>query len=201
MAENRKQELLEACMQVIAEDGLSAFSMKKVTMRVGVSEALVYRHFATKDKLLNACYDTVHRQIAALYDEFPHSIPETREEMYELIYRLWMTYMAFLVKNNYRTIFYFEYRDSAYLRGIRNQATADQHTYFKSFHNIYIGFEKRFHIKEQTSADHLWTYILDTAGIFAKRIIRGELPDTQESYENTWRLIFGGIEGLLWKER
>ena len=43
--------------------------------------------------------------------------------------------------------------------------------------------------------DYLWIYIIDVTGVFAKRVIRGELPDTEESYENIWRLISKGVSG------
>lgn len=196
--ENRRLELMETCMQVIAEKGLSAFSMKKVTKRVGVSEALIYRYFETKENLLNECFALVHRQIGALYDGFPRKMPDTTEEKYDLLHSLWITYITFLVKNDYRTIFYFEYRNSSYLGELRSLKNMEQNLYFKSFRVIYKGFNRHFHIEEKTSADHLWTYIMDTAGVFARRMIRGELPNTQESYENTWKLVFGGISGLLW---
>ena len=49
---NRKYDLIDATMRVVAENGLPAFSMKKVTNLAGVSEALIYKHFETKEKLL-----------------------------------------------------------------------------------------------------------------------------------------------------
>lgn len=196
-SENKKSELIEACMKIVAEVGLSAFSMKKVTNYVGVSEALIYRHFETKDKLLYICFETVHRQIAGLFQTASVKLPQTEQEIRLSIYNLWMTYFTFLVQNDYRTIFYFEYRDSPYIHAVRESDQEVQTTYFKNFVDIYYAYEQAFQISSKTSEAHLWSYILDTSGIFAKRIIRGELPNTKESYEIIWRLISGGILGLF----
>lgn len=184
-------------MKIVAEGGLSTFSMKKVTQLVGVSEALIYRHFETKDKLLYICFETVHKQIAALFKAVPPQVPRTEQELRLWIYNMWMTYFSFLVQNDYRTIFYFEYRDSPYIHDVRKSDKEVKETYFESFVKMYNAYEQAFQIRSKVSEEHLWTYILDTSGIFAKRIIRGELPNTKESYDIIWRLISGGILGLF----
>lgn len=194
---NRKAELIDATMQVVAETGLIAFSMKKVTNRVGVGETLIYKYFETREKLLYTCFESVHRQIAALFCKIDLPDIQTQEKVYETIHTLWMSYFSFLVQNSYRTIFYFEYRDSSYIQQIMEGDEEVRSTYFRNFVGIFKTFENQFHIYGKMSGDFLWTYILDTTGIFAKRVIRGELPDTQESRENIWQLIFGGICGLL----
>ena len=92
--------------------------MKKVTNLAGVSEALIYKHFETKEKLLYLCFETVHRQIAALFDKMEIPPLQAPQEIYEAVRAMWMTYFSFLVQNSYRTIYYFEYRDSRYIRQI-----------------------------------------------------------------------------------
>lgn len=194
---NRKYDLIDATMRVVAENGLLAFSMKKVTNLAGVSEALIYKHFETKEKLLYLCFETVHRQIAALFDKMEIPPLQAPQEIYEAVRAMWMTYFSFLVQNSYRTIYYFEYRDSRYIRQIMEADQQVKDTYFQGFVKVFMAFNAQFHIYDKTSPDHLWTYILDVTGIFAKRVIRGELPDTEESRENIWELISGGLFGLL----
>ena len=184
-------------MRVVAENGLPAFSMKKVTNLAGVSEALIYKHFETKEKLLYLCFETVHRQIAALFDKMEIPPLQAPQEIYEAVRAMWMTYFSFLVQNSYRTIYYFEYRDSRYIRQIMEADQQVKDTYFQGFVKVFMAFNAQFHIYDKTSPDHLWNYILDVTGIFAKRVICGELPDTEESRENIWKLISGGLFGLL----
>jgi AcrR family transcriptional regulator len=51
---NLRAELIEASFDVLAEHGLSEFSVAKAARAVGVSTASPYRHFADRDHLLAA---------------------------------------------------------------------------------------------------------------------------------------------------
>jgi AcrR family transcriptional regulator len=51
---NLRAELIEASFGLLAEHGLSGFSVAKVARAVGVSTASPYRHFADRDHLLAA---------------------------------------------------------------------------------------------------------------------------------------------------
>ena len=44
---------------------------------------------------------------------------------------------------------------------------------------------------------YIRTYTLDCTGIFAKRVIRGELPNTEESADIVWSIMKKGIDGLF----
>lgn len=171
--------------------------MKQVTKFVGTSEALIYRHFETKENLLLQCFQTVDRQIAALFLQIKPKDVHLGPELYQYIHELWMVCFTFLVENDYKTLYYFEYRDSPYIATVRERSDVVDKTYFKSFVEIFYSIDSVFHIYDKINPDHLWTYILDVTGIFAKRIIRGELPRTEDSYENAWRLMYGGMAGLL----
>lgn len=51
-----QKNLMNAAMDIIAEVGLDGFSMKQVTNRVGVTTAVVYQYFGTKEALLYQCF-------------------------------------------------------------------------------------------------------------------------------------------------
>ncbi len=197
---NKKEELMDAGMRIIAREGMASFSMKQATDYVGVSEALIYRHFETKENFLWSCYEQIHRQIAALFHSLAVQPPKTDEEAYAIVHSLWMKYFSFLVQNGYCTVFYFEYRYSGILSLSKDYQAKNEelkHTYFSSFAKIIKPFDEKYHFSKKVPSDFLWAYILDTAGIFARRIIRGELPDTPESYEIIFELAAKGIMGLL----
>ncbi len=196
---NKKAELMDATMEIVAEIGFAAFSMKKVTNRIGVAEGLIYKHFYTKDNLFYCCFELVHKQIAALFNNisFPCAEELNSETITLYAKQLWMKYFSFLVENKHRTIYYFDYRDSPYISEIMKHDAEAGNTYFKNFLHIFYAFDGVLHIYDKINPDYLWTYILDTSGLFAKRIIRGELPDGAESYETIYKLIFNGISILL----
>lgn len=62
--ENRRTEILDAAIHVIADKGLSATTMERVAGRAGVSPGTVTFHFARKEALLLAALD----HVAALFE-------------------------------------------------------------------------------------------------------------------------------------
>lgn len=193
----REEEFINITMQLVAEKGLGGFSMKQVTRSMGVSEALIYKYFQTKENLLYACFESFHKSIASLFGNFAIPALGSPQEMYAAVRLLWMAYFDFLVNGDYKTIYYFAYRDSPYINEVTRHNDEAGQTYFSGFAQIMHAINSRMHFTEKVSADNLWTYILDTTGIFAKRIIRGELPKTPQSYEEIWRLMSGGIMSVL----
>ncbi len=193
----KKELLLDKTMQIVAENGLLSFSMKQVTKAVGTSEGLIYRHFETKENLLFQCFQSIDREIAALFTDEKIPPLTSGEEVYRYIKELWMRYFKFLIQNNYKTLYYFEYRDSPYIAAVSEYGELAANTYFKGFVDVFEVLSNKYHVLEKTNADYLWTYILDVTGIFAKRVVRKELPGDPQGCENAWNLIFQGIFGLL----
>lgn len=197
---SRKEEFINATMLVVAESGLDNFSMRKVTGRIGVSEALIYKYYATKENLLYSCFESMHKSIARLFNGMKMPNAVSAADLYGFIRDLWLKYFTFLVRSGYKTIFYFDYRDSGHIRQISAHDEEVRNTYFKDFSELIHSFNEYFHFTQRSETSVLWTYILDTSGIFAKRIIRGEIADSPEHYEQIWRLLSGGILGLLQNE-
>lgn len=63
----RREQILETAVSLFSEHGFSGTTTKEIAKAAGVSEAMVFRHFATKDALYGAildhkgCRDGVHR--------------------------------------------------------------------------------------------------------------------------------------------
>ena len=49
---SKKQDILDAALRLFTENGVRATSTKSVASEAGISEALIFKHFGTKDNLL-----------------------------------------------------------------------------------------------------------------------------------------------------
>jgi len=58
----RRRQIVDATIAIIAEDGLAAWKTAELARRVGVSEPTLFRHFANKEEILTAA---VHREAEA----------------------------------------------------------------------------------------------------------------------------------------
>jgi AcrR family transcriptional regulator len=65
MATNRKQSIADAAEQLFAARGYDQTSTQMIAREAGVSEALIFKHFGTKDKLLESLIKTGYRRIVA----------------------------------------------------------------------------------------------------------------------------------------
>jgi AcrR family transcriptional regulator len=56
-AEERRQQIVRVAMQLFSERGFRGTTTKEIAQAAGVSEAIIFRHFATKDDLYTAIID------------------------------------------------------------------------------------------------------------------------------------------------
>jgi AcrR family transcriptional regulator len=66
-AESRRREIADAALKVIAEQGLARFTSQAIAREVGVSDAALFRHFATKDDIVLAVIDRVEEILFSGY--------------------------------------------------------------------------------------------------------------------------------------
>ena len=55
--DERRQQILQTAMKIFAERGFRGTTTKEIAQTAGVSEAMVFKHFANKDELYSAILD------------------------------------------------------------------------------------------------------------------------------------------------
>lgn len=56
--DERREQILQAAVELFSQRGFSGTTTKQIALASGVSEAMVFRHFATKDALYDAILDS-----------------------------------------------------------------------------------------------------------------------------------------------
>lgn len=56
-AEGRRDQLIQVAIDLFAKNGFDGTTTKSIAAKAGVSEAIIFRHFATKDDLYTAILD------------------------------------------------------------------------------------------------------------------------------------------------
>ncbi len=91
----RRDQLTDATITLLAEQGLGGLSVAAVARRIGLTASAIYRHFPSKDAILDAVLDRVrerlHGAIAAARAEAPDPI--------EALHRLLERHMQ-LIRDN-----------------------------------------------------------------------------------------------------
>ena len=194
--ENKREAILEATMEVVAQKGLADFSVRQAAERASVSEALIYKYFETKDGLLFACFESVHKQVAEAMSAMKMPASAGRDDLIAFVREMWLAYLDVLIRGGSRTLFYYAYCDSPFReRALSNESEA-AYTYFKDFVVLFRELDQVLHIYEKTDHDTLWTYIIDVTGIFARRMIKGQIQDTPQNRESAFHYLFAGLSWL-----
>lgn len=76
-ATDRRTQILAAAMDVFSERGFHGARTRDLAERAGVSEALIFRHFPTKEDVIRAILELVglEERIQAMEDQFEHLPP------------------------------------------------------------------------------------------------------------------------------
>jgi AcrR family transcriptional regulator/predicted ester cyclase len=103
-ATDRKRQITDACLEIIAARGFSSASVREISRRSGISIGTLLHHFETKDDILYAAID----EIAATWDKGAQAILEGSGRPLERLHRyidwvlgdeeydyLWRVFMAF----------------------------------------------------------------------------------------------------------
>jgi AcrR family transcriptional regulator len=77
-AEDRRREIADAALRVIAEHGLGKFTSLAIAREVGLTDAALFRHFPSKDAIVDAAID---RTEEILFEGFPPQAADPVERL------------------------------------------------------------------------------------------------------------------------
>ncbi len=103
---NLKNELLETGIRLLSTEGIESFSLRKLAVCCGVSHNAVYRHFPSKEAMLEACRAHVRDGLTAYLRaaQEPPLSPEERicalARAYFAFYRTHPSYYSVLFRNS-----------------------------------------------------------------------------------------------------
>ena len=190
--EEAERIIKDTTMKLIAKNGLASFSMRQITDECGINESLMYRYFETRENLLKKCYEELHHKIIAVHKEV--DIEKLQNgEIIEAFYKMYIEMIDLLISEDYRTLFYYEYCE--YLNIKTEHDVFEKNTVLKDIMN-----ELKVVVPSTITDEEgriLIYYLIDMTSCFAKRIIRKNLPNNDETKEYIWRILQAGITNLM----
>lgn len=188
---SRKDMLLEAAVRAYAKNGMDGLKTKCLAEEAGCSEALIYRYFKSKEELLAECYMRLHNEVSSVFANFQAPEDATALQLLKIGMDNWMQLFKLFVDSGYESIFYFDFRMSPIFKDLMGSRDDVSKTYETSFMNIFESLRDKF--KLNAGGEEFRAFLVNTTGMFAIKVIRGELPNTKETFKSIQTLIFGGI--------
>ncbi|EMS77400.1 transcriptional regulator, TetR family [Desulfotignum phosphitoxidans DSM 13687] len=93
--QQRQEQITQAALDLINDQGVSGLSIAGIARRVGIVPSALYRHFASKDAVLDAVLDLIRQR---LLDNVAHVREQTDVPLEQL--RLLLIRHAFLLDEN-----------------------------------------------------------------------------------------------------
>lgn len=102
---NLKNELIETSIRIISEKGFEALSLRSISAECGVSHNAIYRHFESKEQMINACRSYVtdkltHQLETAVKGSSPLEILRSLTGAYVNFYTENPSYYSLLFRNS-----------------------------------------------------------------------------------------------------
>jgi AcrR family transcriptional regulator len=94
---NLRNLLIEAGIELINQEGIKQFSLRKVATLCGVSHAAPYSHFQSKEELLKAMQDYVTERFMEVLENAIKSCPDQKEQ--KVLVEMGKNYVMFFINN------------------------------------------------------------------------------------------------------
>ncbi len=79
----RQKEIINASLEIIAESGIQNLTIKNLSLKIGIVESAIYRHYDSKTDILIALLDAAGKQTKYIKEKEVDSIFEFIEENLE----------------------------------------------------------------------------------------------------------------------
>jgi AcrR family transcriptional regulator len=81
----RREQIAQAALSVVANQGLKALSMGAVARRVGLVPSAIYRHFENKDQVLDAAIEQIGRRLTGNVQATLRATHDPLERLHRLL--------------------------------------------------------------------------------------------------------------------
>ena len=83
----RREQIAEAALELVASQGVKPLSIAAVARRVGLVPSGIYRHFKSKDEVLDAVLELLEKKLLTNVDAARHATSDPLERLHGLLLR------------------------------------------------------------------------------------------------------------------
>ena len=195
--ETRKASIIDMTMKVASEVGLDVMTVNQVAKKAGISEALIFKYFISKDQLLKECYYTVAQQLIDFANQFDileeFNVTEARDYMHDL----WEKSFNYCVELDYRILYFLRFRETKLFLSMEEESREFFREGMMKYLDLFRIMDNMFQMDWEETGRLSMLFGLGISGLFLKRIIAHSIENTQEVRDMIWRLQWYGLSGGL----
>lgn len=193
----------DTTMKLVAEKSLVGLSMRQVSALSGINQSMIYRDFGSKEKLLRSCYDRAKAELKDLLRKLYIEDIKCTSILEEKIRKNLELLTDALIENDYRTVYLCEYRE----RHLKNTGLLDPepegtgrdtgrgavHESSELLHinSSYNDLSRSAFTAENNIYRDAVEHFIETAILYSKKVLHGEVKDLPQNREKIWKLLRG----------
>lgn len=190
-----KTRIFESTIFEAKENYIFKISTIAVSKKASTSESNLYKIFKSKNNLLIETFLYIDEQVGEyIVNNVPMQELKTIEDCFVYAKAVWTSYIHFFVNHDAYCSYYSAFRSGKlYTKEIEHL----QEEHFKNLLNLFQYIYRDLKVFETISFNLLWSFILDTTLMIAKRMSAGEVEYTPQNIEMSYHLMFDGLINIL----
>lgn len=196
---NTKTRILEAVITESQNFAISKISTLRVSKKAQTSESNIFKIFKTKSNLLNDTFIYIDEKIGRYIQQKIQKIDDVSlDNIIQISKDVWMSYLEFFVNHYNYAIYYSTFRMSKHY----NPDILDkQGINYEFLYPLFSFISSKSNIYSLVSFDLVWSFILDTTLLIAKRMGTKKIGYTQDNIENAYHLVFDGLINVIMNQK
>ena len=192
--DDTRTRIISAAIRAVRQHGLEGVRIQNVSSLAGVSPGALYRYFESKEQMIEECFTYVDRQAAEIFDRLKFNPLTMLTDPMGAVKSLWQPYFRFWVAHPDETVFYHRFRDSAAFPRFYKSYNV---SHFQAFGGMVRAFMNTFPGLRRINQDVLWLHVLTSTVMYAKYVVEGLLPNSQETEDTVFQFLSVGLSGCL----
>lgn len=184
-----RKALINGTIHTIAEVGIDHATTKLLATKAGLNEVYIYRIFGGKEQLFKETFTYIDKEFSAtLLKIIPHTYQkelDMRTRFKQIFSEIWQ----YSLDDKERCSFFIRYY---YSRCYTNDMSLERK---KIYENVLKMFDTAF--VYTTDTWWLFNHVLDVIFSSAVKVLRGEIPDNEDTEEKIFSLLFAALEPHL----
>lgn len=195
--DDTRNRILRAACKAVRQYGLDGVRIQNISELAGLSPGALYRYFDSKETLLETCFADVDRQVMELFARMNIDWEKLRADPVSSVRMVWLPYFRFWTARPDETVFYYNYRNAP---GFRSFDRKYDTSVFETWVNVYERMKDIFPGLRRMNQTALFIHMFSATVMYAKCVVEGILPDSEQTEDEIFRLLMTGLSGFLGTE-
>jgi AcrR family transcriptional regulator len=184
MIKNKKLEIINSAITVIAKYGFAASPVALIAKEAEISVGLIYRYFSSKDELIITIYKDLLLDIDLILDEKYFKNKPLKKQ----IKKRWSGVFNYLCENPLKANFLKEFNSSIYLKTVKNDICK-----FCSFSDLIEKNSVKRELKK-INEDLIVDFFIGTLFIAFSKVLEDDINDKKSIEESMFSMFWDGIK-------